>query len=349
MWAWRGLVKAVLCPRLSTPKPGGEGAGLENRSCRGGGFYWGVLVATPPCAPGRAAGERGAPLRSRGRFNAGHCAPRDKAPGLGSDWHPHQHIGVLPACTPLLGVPELTVGQVKPPRCAASQLERVGKSVPHPHPVSPILTLRLSCWWQVSQVLTVRSTSMSVTLTRATTGPARTASPPSPASASPATRATAATSTSTSARASPAKMGAPARTGTTPTTASASKGPQVSRRGSTWVGSAGAASHSHPLPGAGWPWATTSSRPGAGASPGRPGRGRVLPVWCPAQAGTAPQPGAAHGEGALLWGGGGSWCQRGSFYCFGGSGALLMTIFSSWGHLNNPSLLPRPQLRDQPG
>lgn len=224
----------------------------------------------PPCAPGRARG----PACSPGCFNAGHCAPRDKAPGLGSDQPPHQHIGVLPACTPLLGVPEIPVGQVKAPWRAASHLERVGRSVPHPHPMSPIVTLCLSCCWQVSQVLTVRSTSMSVTLTRATMGPARTASPPSPASASLATRATAVTSTSTSARASPAKMGAPARTGTMPTTASVSKGPRVSRREPLRLHmgrSAGAASHSRPLPGAGWPWATTSSHLGARAGLGHPG------------------------------------------------------------------------------
>lgn len=93
--------------------------------------------------------------------------------------------------------------------------------VPHPHLVSPVLTPYPPYHFQVSRALTARLTSMSVTLTRATTGPARTALPPSPASASPATRATAVTSTSTSARASPAKMGGPARTGTTPTTASA--------------------------------------------------------------------------------------------------------------------------------
>lgn len=101
--------------------------------------------------------------------------------------------------------------------------------IPHPHPVSAILTPHPSRWWQVSRALTVRLTLMNATPTRATTGPARTALPPSPACASPATQATAATSTSTSARASPAKTGAPARTGTTPTTASASKGPRVSR------------------------------------------------------------------------------------------------------------------------
>lgn len=138
MWAWRGLVKAVLCPQLSTPKPGGEGAGQENRSCRGV-IIRGCLRPAPPCAPGRAAGECGAPLRSRGGFNAGHCAPRDKAPGLGSDQPLCQHIGVLPACTPLLGVPGLMMGQVKPPRCSASHLDRVGRSVPHPHAVSLLL------------------------------------------------------------------------------------------------------------------------------------------------------------------------------------------------------------------
>lgn len=163
--------------------------------------------------------------------------------------------------------------------------------VPHPDPVSPPPR-----WWQVSRVLTVRSTSMSATPTRATTGPARTASLPSPASASPATRATAATSTSTSARASPAKMEGPARTGTTPTTASASKGPRVSGRNPPGAPHRSAVPVRHPIPipilrrvGPGPP---PSASPVPGPAWGVFDEGEFSRFGAWLSAGTAPQPGA---------------------------------------------------------
>lgn len=89
---------------------------------------------------------------------------------------------------------------------------------------------------QATRGPTARWTSTSVTPTLATTGPARTAWPPSPACASRATRATTARPTSTSATASPAATAAPARTATTLTSASASRGPQVPGPGPVWGG-----------------------------------------------------------------------------------------------------------------
>lgn len=89
---------------------------------------------------------------------------------------------------------------------------------------------------------------MSVTLTPATTGPARTASPPSPACASRATRATIARPTSTSATASPAATGAPARTVTTPTSVSASRGPQVPGLAQGGLGGLGCSGADHHVP-----------------------------------------------------------------------------------------------------
>lgn len=80
---------------------------------------------------------------------------------------------------------------------------------------------------QATRGPTARWTSTSAAPTLVTTGPARTASPPSPACAGPATPVTTARPTSMSATASPAATGAPARTATMPTSASASRGPQV--------------------------------------------------------------------------------------------------------------------------
>lgn len=236
------------------PQPVGEGAGQENRICRGGD-YSGVHAASPPAHSGTRRGRARGPAPEPSRLNAGHCAPRDKAREPGSE-RPHSQGGSNPL-HPIPGgfllhwwsgwvLPSTHLGWAgaspvlipHPPSLHAHPAPSPSSTcILHPHPTtspsSPhnlsILTPRPPVCPQVSRALTARSTSTSATLTRATTGPARTALPPSPASASLATRATAATSTSTSARASPAKTGGPARTGTTPTTACASRGPQVSK------------------------------------------------------------------------------------------------------------------------
>jgi len=144
MWAWRGLVKAVLCPRLSTPKPGREGAARENGLCWGG-YYSGVPAAGPPACSGTSRGQARGPAPEPGLLNAGHCAPRDKAREPGSDQPHRQQAGVLACLRPAPGGPGAcggAGGQAKPPWCTASHLARVGKGVPHPHPASPILTPR---------------------------------------------------------------------------------------------------------------------------------------------------------------------------------------------------------------
>lgn len=210
--------------------------------------------------------------------------------------------------------------------------------IPHSHPMCPILTLCPSRWWQVSRALTVRSTSMSVTLTHVTTGPARTASPPSPASASPATQATAATSTSTSARASPAKMGGPARTGTTPTTASASKGPRVRRRDPPGALCGLAVPHSTPVP----------SPSSGGLALGH----RQQPPWCRGWPGGTlsegqfsrfgePHPSREPGS-RLRW----------RHFVVEQRSVLMSFVLPPqgvWAPPNGTALLPRAQLRDQPG
>uniref|UniRef100_A0A803V7W6 Neurogenic locus notch homolog protein 1 n=1 Tax=Ficedula albicollis TaxID=59894 RepID=A0A803V7W6_FICAL len=67
------------------------------------------------------------------------------------------------------------------------------------------------------------------------------------------------------------------------------------------------------------------------------------PGLCPALAGAPPQLGAAHGRGALLWGGGGSWCQQALFYSFDRAGDLLMTPLSPLGDpLTTPFSSPGP-------
>lgn len=254
MWAWRGLVKAVLCPRLSTPSPSGREPARRIGSA-GGVIIRGCMRPAPPHAPGRDAGERGAPLLSRvglmqvivrpGTKPASRALKGPTARGDPTPLHPiprgfplHWWSGWVLPSTRLGWAGASPVLIPHPPSLHAHPAPSPSSTcILHPHPTtspsSPhnlsILTPRPPVCPQVSRALTARSTSTSATLTRATTGPARTALPPSPASASLATRATAATSTSTSARASPAKTGGPARTGTTPTTACASRGPQVSK------------------------------------------------------------------------------------------------------------------------